>query len=50
MEEDLVVETLNEETTVVQMPDEITEHDDEELAREITIKKSEISTQQNENK
>ena len=50
MQEDLVVETLNEETTVVQMPEEVVEHDDEELAREILVKKREIETQQTENK
>lgn len=49
IEEDLVVETLNEETQMITVPDEIVEHDDEELAREITIKKREIETQQAEN-
>ena len=33
LEEDLVVETLNEETREVTLPEEVTEHDDEELAR-----------------
>lgn len=32
-EEDLVVETLNEEVREVTLPEEVTEHDDEDLAR-----------------
>lgn len=48
-QEDIEVETLVETYNTVQMPDEITEHDDEELAREILSRKRDIEHQQHEN-
>lgn len=44
-QEDIMVETLNETYTHVNMPEEVVEHDDEELTREIQIRKSEIENQ-----
>lgn len=47
--EDIEVETLVESYNQYQVPEEVTEHDDEELTREITIRKRDIEHQQQEN-
>lgn len=44
-QENIEVETLVESYNTVQIPDEITEHDDEELTREIGIRKRDIEHQ-----
>lgn len=44
------METLVESYNTVQVPDEVTEHDDEELTREIMTRKRDIDHQQQENK
>lgn len=44
-QENIEVETLVESYNTVQIPDEITEHDDEELTREIAIRKRDIEHQ-----
>lgn len=44
-QENIEVETLVESYNTVQIPDEITEHDDEELTREIANRKRDIEHQ-----
>ena len=40
--EDIEVETLVESYNTVQIPEEVTEHDDEEITREILVRKRDI--------
>lgn len=44
-QEDVEVETLVETYNTVQVPEEVTEHDDEELTREIMVRKRDIEHQ-----
>ena len=48
-QEDIEVETLVESYNHIQMPEEVTEHDDDEMTREIHTRKRDIEHQQQEN-